>query len=109
MADDEDEPSAGSQYAVSGTQRRGEVGDVHQGELAGDPVEGLICARGEPLRIVNDIGDGCHRLRSRGGDVNHLAREVDAYNARCSSIEQGPGGKTLPACDVQDPRAGHDW
>jgi len=107
MADDEDEPSAGSQYAVNGTQRRGEVRDVHQGKLAGDPIEGLICTPGELLGIVNDIGDGCHRLRSRGGDVNHLARGVDANNARCSGLKDGTGGKTLATRDVQDPGAGH--
>ena len=109
MADDENEPSAGSQYAVNGTQRRGEVRDVHQGELAGDPIEGLICTRREPLGIIDDIGDGCHRLRSRGGDVNHLSRGVDANNARRSGLKDGTGGETLTTRDVEDARAGHGW
>ena len=72
MADDEDEPSAGPQYAVNGTQRRGEVRDVHQGELAGDPIEGLICTRREPLGIVNDIGDGVERIERNTNRQQHV-------------------------------------
>ena len=64
MADHEREPSSRPEHAVDGRERGGEIGDVHQPELAVDPVDALVGDGGERLCVVLEIDHPSGRASS---------------------------------------------
>ena len=84
---------------------RVEVGDVHERELAGRPVERAGVERGEALGVVQHVGGFASRRHGvSSGEIEHRTGRIRAGDLPRSCSGDGSGGEPLPARDVEHGR-----
>jgi hypothetical protein len=79
-----------------------EIGDVHQAELARDPVEGPVVERRQLLAVVQDVGDIVAASRVvAAGELDHRGGCVDADDTARPRVGQCTRGQPLATRQVE--------
>ena len=101
MADHRHEPAAGAQHSADRTERRDQIGDVHEPELTGHAVDHAVVDRRQVGGVVHEVGDRRGRVGALPGQVDHRRCRVDAGDRGRARLGEGSGSQALPAGHVE--------